>query len=153
MGNKKYLSIGFLVVCVVVASFFLYNAFAKKSGVKVPSQTETNVEEGVPVTSEVGAPSVTPEAVRVKGSPGKVITATVDITDTKVTPANLEAVPFTMVTFNNKSSKAIKIVSENFGTISLAPGEKSNQLLDKAENYSYTITGLAASLTGEIVVK
>lgn len=150
MENKKYLSLIFLIVCVGAVSLFAYNLFFKKSTVELPV---AKVEESVPVTNEVGAPSVTPEAVRVKGSPGKVITATVDITDTKVTPANLEAVPFTVVTFNNKSSKAIKIVSEKFPGISLASGEKASQLLDKAENYSYTITGLGTSLTGEIVVK
>ena len=147
---KKYLSWGFLAVCVIIASFLIYNSFFKKSTAKLPA---VNVEEVVPATGETSVPAAGSEPVRAKGSPDKLITAAIDITETKIDHSSLEVAPFTLVTFNNKSGKAVKIASEKFPGISLASGEKANQLFDRAGSYSYTITGLDASLTGAIIAK
>jgi len=149
---KKYFLSIFLGVCIIVAVFFVYKLFFNKS-TKLPAQPETRVEEVVPPSSEVAIPTKTTEGVRAKGSPNKLITATVDITNTEIVPSSLEVVPFTLVQFNNKSGKAIEIVGEKWGNFSLASGTNKKQLFDRAEKYSYTITGLNASLTGEIIVK
>lgn len=141
---KKNLLIGFLAVCVIVVSFLIYNSFFKRSVVKEPS---------APSASENVVPTSAAESVRAKGSPDKLITAAVDITNTKIVPSSLEVAPFTLVTFNNNSSKAVKIVSEKFPGIALASGGKADQLFDRADNYNYTITGLDISLAGEIIAK
>lgn len=143
--GKKYFSIGFLLVCVVIASFLIYNSFFKKS---LPPQTRTGVQETNP--AGVVFPTKTPEEIKVITNAK---TAVVNITDTKIEPIILAVKTFDQAQFNNQSGKTINIVGEGWGNFPLPSGSNMTQPFSKAGKYSYKVTGLDASLTGEIIVK
>lgn len=142
---KKYLSIGFLILCLVGASFLIYKAFFDKSSVKLPEESDTGASE-----TAVVLPTKTPEEIKIISSAKTTI---IDITDTKIEPIVLEVKAFDQVQFNNKSGKTIKVVGEGWGNFPLPSGSNMTQPFNKAGKYNYKVTGLDASLTGEIIVK
>jgi len=142
MNLKERWPIILLVVALSFVALVSYQSFFKKT---------INPSSEMP-TSGVGSsyPTKTPEEVKVIS---EMQTLEIRVTSAGLEPKTLTAKVHDQIRIVNKTGKAIKIEGAEWGKFGLAPERTVVRPFDNPGTFSFAVTGLDASLTGQIIIK
>ena len=145
-GSQKVVIIGIVLLVVIGLAAYL---LAQNSQKLAPALTNTQQGNLTVSPTSIPLPTRSPEEIKIIAQLKDVY---ITIQGNAFVPAEIKARVHDQVNWTNKDTKVHKIQGDNWGGVTIGPGETTMNAFDTAGTYTYT-DPLNPGMTGTVIVE